>query len=232
LPSTAYGNDINEELIEMYRTVAESPEKVYEAAIAYEVSKEEYYKLRSTDPEKLSGIQRAARFVFLNRYCFNGIYRTNRQGKFNVPFSGVKTGKIPSLDSFKAAAEQLRRTQLTSNDFEVAIFDNVGEGDFVYIDPPYLKKGQRIFAEYTADSFSQSDLVRLVRCVNYIDSIGATFLLSFTYCQELKAALHNHDLKEVLTRRTIASNMDSRSRKKELLISNANMEKIKKRNIA
>ncbi|WP_062810697.1 Dam family site-specific DNA-(adenine-N6)-methyltransferase [Alcanivorax sp. NBRC 102028] len=227
-PSKATANDLNEDLIQMYRAVRDSPDEVYLSVTSLEVSKEKYYEIRSQDPRHLNPVDIASRFIYLNRFCFNGIYRTNRSGKFNVPYSGNKTGSIPDLEIFHKASKQLRKTQLTSLDFEEVIMENIKEGDFFYLDPPYLSEGKRIFNEYGPEKFDDSDLSRLLNCIESINDAGAFFVFSFYKCPTLIKKLCNFKITTVETRRTISSSTSSRKKMHEIIITNipANTKKI------
>ena len=95
-----------------------------------------------------SGAQaRAARFIYLNRYCFNGIYRTNLKGQFNVPYSGDGCGALPQNEVFQRCSRRLRGARFVSGDFE-AVLSQAEKGDLVYMDPPYAVRAQRVFREY------------------------------------------------------------------------------------
>lgn len=107
-PPRAILNDINTELIQALSTIRDNPNQVYEELLQFRVNESTYYRLRSLNSSLLSATRRAARFFFLNRFCFNGIYRTNLAGHFNVPFAAQKTRKLPSWDQFSASAESLK----------------------------------------------------------------------------------------------------------------------------
>jgi DNA adenine methylase len=115
-PAKSILGDFNAHLIQAYRMIALSPERVHETASRFPVQPAEYYRLRSLNPISLPPIERAARFLYLNRYCFNGVYRTNRAGQFNVP-RGRDTGAIPSLAAFMRGAVALRTATMVAGDF-------------------------------------------------------------------------------------------------------------------
>src|ERR1041385_9160576 len=118
-----------------------------------------YYKIRDIDPLSLSDAETAARFLYLNRNCFNGIYRTNQSGQFNVPYGPPKSKRKIDVDHIVAAAHLLERAILVDGDFE-ATLERVEAGDFVFIDPPYAVADRRIFADYHPDTFSTADIQR------------------------------------------------------------------------
>jgi DNA adenine methylase len=129
---------------------------------------------------------RAARFVYLNRHCLNGVYRTNRSGNFNVP-RGRDTGTLPPLQVFKDSASALQRASLRAGDFE-SVLNGTRAGDFVYLDPPYSKADERYSGEYGYGAFSSTDFGRLLAQLERINELGATFLLSYRYSAQWSAA--------------------------------------------
>jgi DNA adenine methylase len=177
-----------------------------------------YYRLRATRPNTLRPIARTARFVYLNRHCFNGVYRINRQGQFNVPI-GRRTGAIPTADDFSTCARALRRADLRSGDFESCLCD-VRKGDFVYLDPPYASKTRTTYGEYSYDSFEQEDLPRLLKALLRIDRLGATFLLSYAYSSPMRQALSRWHVRRVAVQRHVAGFARHRHGVYEILVSN------------
>jgi DNA adenine methylase len=134
LPQKAVLSDINKELIISYKTVKKRAKEISERLSGAQKSKEEYLELRRLDPEALSDIERSYRFIYLNRFCFNGVYRTNKEGKFNVPM-GSKTGNLPSPEKILNCARALKGAKLIHGDFKKTL-KYVECGDFVYMDPP------------------------------------------------------------------------------------------------
>jgi DNA adenine methylase len=222
-PASAILGDKNEELINAYRVISKHPEEVYHAAKSYPRGRSAYNALRSENPTALSAIWRAARFVILNGYSFNGIYRTNAEGRFNVPFSRSKTRGIPSLQLFRACADLLRRAELRSADFGQVI-RYARPGDFVYLDPPYATDSRRVFTEYGARPFGTPDLIRLQQHLRQLDSKGVAFVLSYADCQELRAAKLPWHTRTVMVRRNVAGFRNDRRRAREMIISNIDIE--------
>lgn len=219
-PKRAVLSDINTELIESYRTLVESPEEVYDSVTQLPVSKRRYISLRSTDPTKLSPIERTIRFLYLNRYCFNGIYRTNTAGGFNVPFAAAGTGTFPDWQTFNSAVQRLKKATLVSGDFEVVIRKHVAPHDFVYLDPPYAVTNRRIFKQYGPQTFGLDDLERLANCLYIIDAIGAKFVLSYAYCSEALYFFRDWNSRKVYTQRNISGFSKHRRTAAELLVTN------------
>jgi DNA adenine methylase len=182
-----------------------------------------YYALRNEDPKNLAQIDAAARFIYLNRNCFNGVYRTNRAGQFNVP-KGSRVGDIPSEGHFMRCAIALRKATLLSGDFEMNLH-LIKKGDFVYLDPPYAKEGSRHRGEYGYASFNTTDIARLNNYLAAIDSIGATFLLSYAMCKEIKPITRSWNTRSILVKRHVAGFSDKRALVREVLISNRRLLK-------
>jgi DNA adenine methylase len=182
------------------------------------VTKTFYYQLRSANATRLPVTQRTARFIYLNRFCFNGVYRTNKQGRFNVP-RGIRTGTLPGRNELLAWAETLSRARFKAGDFR-ACLDNAGAGDFVYLDPPYSKPGIRNRGEYGYDSFSELDIPRLAQCLTDLDDKGATFLLSYRYSAGIVAAFPMWHRRAIIVRRHVAGFVSARTNVREVLFSN------------
>lgn len=219
-PSVACLNDINEQLIECYRELSRDAQELYERVTSIKSNEDTYYQVRSQDPESLSAAERAARFIYLNRHCFNGIYRTNQRGQFNVPYGADKAGAVPSLERFIECAELLQRTQLSSLDFSQFIQANVRAGDFVYLDPPYAVANRRIFRQYDKHSFGIDDVQRLSDCLDHIDSVGAHFVVSYALSAEIKGLSTAWASKRVVAQRNIAGFAEHRRKAVEVMITN------------
>lgn len=217
-PSKAILGDVNSDLIDAYDVIRSQPARVARAVHEMPATARHYYRLRSVRPATLRPIARAARFVYLNRHCFNGVYRINRTGQFNVP-RGQRTGALPAVDNFRRCAEVLGRAELRAEDFESSLRD-VRAGDFVYLDPPYASKTRTTYGEYSYDSFEQDDLPRLLKALRRLDRLGATFLLSYTYRSTLRADLSRWHMKRVAVQRHVAGFADHRHRVYEILVSN------------
>jgi DNA adenine methylase len=144
-PKQALISDLNAELIEVYNQIKEDPLSVYQALSEYNISSEDYYLIRAQNPATLDVTQRTARFLYLNRLCFNGLYRTNKNNQFNVPYSGEVPKQICDFANLQNVSERLQHCQIIQGDFEAIITNNIQENDFVYLDPPYAVRNVRIF---------------------------------------------------------------------------------------
>jgi DNA adenine methylase len=219
-PEKAILSDLNEDLVNTFLSIKASPEKVYEKLVSLEPKKENYYLIRALDPNNLPSEERAARFIFLNRFCFNGLYRTNQKGDFNVPFSPSGTGNIPSLEALKLAAQRLENTEVYARDFEPILKDNVIKGDFIYLDPPYATNSKRVFNEYGPGSFCVDDIRRLKEVLNMIHEREAHFVLSYGYCPEAIDAFSRWTNEKMHVQRNISGFVKGRRTSEELIVTN------------
>jgi DNA adenine methylase len=159
-PNWAVLSDSNQDLIETYHVVRDDPQGVYSglAALHAKHSAETYYRVRGSRPE--NALRRAIRFIYLNRTCWNGLYRVNRNNIFNVPIGTKSTVLFPD-DDFEAWASRLRRADISSCDFEESI-EKASGGDLIYVDPPYTVRHNRNgFLKYNQKMFSWNDQIRL-----------------------------------------------------------------------
>jgi DNA adenine methylase len=218
-PRRALLGDINGRLIETLSLVKTDPGAVTAALRGLRRGKATYYRLRSIAPELLAPAQRAARFIYLNRFCFNGLYRTNRSGAFNVPYGGKRTGRLPSAEIVARCSSALRRAELRAADFE-AVLGRVRPGDFVYLDPPFSVRAKRVFNEYDASIFGPEDVARLRSWLERLDAKGVAFLASYVASGEARYLARGFRTSTVTVRRSIAGFTGSRVLTQELLISN------------
>lgn len=218
-PERAILGDINGELILTYKEVRDSVDLVIEALSRLEKGRAEYLRLRALDPAALSPPDRAARFIYLNRFCFNGLYRTNASGQFNVPYGGDRAGSLPSHDALRRYSHLLRGAQLTAGDFGQTLA-HVRPGDFVYLDPPFVVRNRRIFNEYAAPQFGPVELRRLRHWMEALSERNIPFLVSYAESQEGGFLRDGFYTTTVTVKRNIAGFTTSRVTCNELLISN------------
>lgn len=219
-PRRAVLNDTNEELIAAYRILARHPLLLYETLNEMTRSQEIYYQIRGVNVNELDEFDAAVRFFYLNRYCFNGIYRTNKLGAFNVPYASYKTGGFPKRDQWRRSAEALSRAMILCSDFEEVVLDNVESGDFVYLDPPYAVSNRRVFVQYSPNEFGMSDLTRLRSVMDYVDRAGATFVVSYALSKETSILSQGWHSKRTLAQRNVAGFSHHRRKAVEVLITN------------
>ena len=213
-------SDRNHELVETYLQIKKHPYSVYKILKSYKNSKEDYYTIRALNPLKLGINQRAARFLYLNWLCFNGLYRTNGSGSFNVPYSGNDKLKIDNWAIIKQASIKLNRAKICEGDFDEIVRKHVKKGDFIYLDPPYAVENQRIFNQYGNHTFGLNDLVRVSELLDFINKKGAFFLLSYAYCEEAFVMFEKWNYQTLSVQRNIAGFAKFRRKSEELLVTN------------
>lgn len=221
-PKHAILGDLNKDLINVYNSIKISAARVHKYYSTIPNTSENYYIQRAIRPEDLNRFDRAGRFVYLNRYCFNGLYRTNLKGQFNVPYGGLKSGSLPSYEELLSYRRVLKNANCISGDFSI-ILDKVKKGDFVYIDPPYSVKNKRVFKEYDSSIFSEADLHRLRLYLDDFDRRGITFLVSYSDDVEANILADGFNKAFTSVRRNIAGFSGHRKRDSEVLISNINL---------
>lgn len=212
-------NDLNADLVSFYKNVRVDPSSFYRSFSEIPRDVSTYYKIRASYNESSDSIEKSILFYYLNRNCFNGIFRLNRRGEFNVPFSDYRVSPYLTEAQFLKSAEMLAESRLTSSDFEEFCYSNVIEGDFVFLDPPYYSE-ERIFGEYTARGFTQDDFARLERVLEVLHRRGVCFLLSYPSSALARKVAARWKSVAVPVLRTVAGDAGKRRVVKELLIYN------------
>ncbi len=221
-PAQATLSDINQKLIEVYQVVQNDVESLIVALKKHKNTKTHYYRMRGKKPEKLSPVERAARLIFLNKTCYNGLYRENSSGAFNVPFGRYKNPTICDEDRLRTAACVLKNVDLEAVDFEEAV-EPAQAGDFVYFDPPYVPlNATSSFTNYSKYGFSHADQVRLADTFRKLDERGCCVMLSNSSAAVVKDLYADYPMKEIKARRSINSKANGRGPITELLITNGN----------
>lgn len=219
-PSKAILGDLNSELIATYVEVKyRITDVLLELNRLRPASKREYNRLRRINIATLTPTARAARFIYLNRFCFNGIYRTNLSGQFNVPYSGDRCGSLPVSAAFRKCSRRLQRARFVNGDFE-KVLRQAKKGDLVYMDPPFAVRARRIFREYDPSTFSPTDIARLRSQMERLDAAGIDFVVSYAESEEADVLKKGFSYQIVAVRRHIAGFAAHRSDTNELLISN------------
>ena len=201
-PPRAVLGDTNRELIEVYDVVRDQPERLYGRLCDISRDLETYRHWRALRPDSLDRETRAVRFVYLNRNCFDGIYRTNAEGQFNVPM-GKLTGAYFTKDDLLRCSRLLQHATLVAGDFTETI-QHVKAGDFVYLDPPFAVNSRRIFRQYGKKLFETTDVPRLAECLLDIRQKGADFLVSYADCSEARKLASEWNSVRLPVRRNIA----------------------------
>jgi DNA adenine methylase len=219
-PPKALLGDLNPELISTYIQLKYRVNAVLnELRTLPPWNKEEYARLRSMDTSTLEPHVRAARFIYLNRFCFNGIYRTNLKGQFNVPYSGDRCGAMPEDEIFRQCSRRLRGARLVNGDFE-RVLDQAEQGDLVYMDPPYAVRARRVFREYDPSTFTSEDIARLRSWMERLNAAGINFVVSYAESDEADILKKDFSYETIAVRRNVAGFAAYRAMTNELLISN------------
>ena len=224
-PADAVLSDTNERLIDTLLAVQSKPDLVATYLQGLPQDEETYYRVRSKQRESTDEFEAAAKFIFLNRLCFNGIYRTNASGFFNVPFGGAKAGALPSRLDLRSASGILQPAKVTCCDFEETLLA-ARHGDFVYIDPPYSVRSRRVFKEYDRSLFGTKSLIRLRFCLEILRRRGVSFVLSYADSREGLYLCRGLHTTSVSVRRTVAGFSEFRRMENELLAVSSDLEGI------
>ena len=210
-------SDINQNLVDAYKGVRDHVEKVIDLLKGHDDrhDKNYFYEVRKQVPDDLAG--KAARIIYLNRTCFNGLYRENSKGEFNVPFGKHKNPLICDEANLKAVSETLRRATISAKSFD-QITENVQPGDLVYFDPPYAPISRTSdFTSYTKDGFGSKEHKRLAKVAAKLANSGVKVMLSNSltaFTKNLYDGFHHH---EVSVQRIIGSFVERRGEIIEIL---------------
>lgn len=223
-PENAYISDMNEELINLYSVVRDNVYELIADLNKHEVSKEFFLKIRNLDRtdeyKNLSNLQRASRFIYLNRTCFNGLYRVNSQGQFNVPFGNYKKPRIVNENNLLNCSELLKNTEIKCADFS-EILTKAKKDDFVYFDPPYVPLNETSsFTSYTKDGFDMDMQFKLREVCDELDLMGVKFMLSNSDTKFVNELYSNYEIKKVFASRAVNANADGRGKITEVLVMN------------
>ena len=211
--------DASAELMCAYAALSSDVDGVVRALKKHVYEKEYYYDVRAQNPKRLGASARAARFIYLNKACFNGLYRVNKKGVFNVPFGAHKNLLICDEENLRAVAKVLKKTKLAVCDFERAVEPAV-RGDFVYFDPPYVPVSETSdFTDYTTGGFGLEEQQRLRDVARRLDDRGVRVLLSNSDTPFVRKLYKGFRFEEVRAPRRVNSNGGKRGKVGELLIS-------------
>lgn len=217
-PEQAILSDLNDDLINCYRAVRDAPMAIAEMLAAHHADhcEDHYYKVRADKPDE--PVMRAAWFLYLNRTCWNGLYRVNRKNEFNVPI-GTKTAVVLDSDDFAASSRILRGAALENRDFEQTLA-LAGAGDFVFVDPPYtVKHNLNGFVKYNDKIFSWADQVRLRDAIVEAAARGALVLVTNANHASIREIYDGVGCMEVVRRASVlAANSKHRVQTDELVV--------------
>lgn len=225
-PKKAIVNDFNSELVNTYNVIKNQPEKLIEDLKTHINDSEYFYKIRALDRKEdfvqLSDIKKASRMIYLNKTCYNGLYRVNNSGEFNSPFGRYKNPNIVNDVTIRAVSRFLNANDITiiNGDFE-SVLKNIKKGAFVYFDPPYdpVSKSSN-FTGYVQGGFNMFDQIRLKDLCDKLDKKGVKFLVSNSATQFILDQYLDYNITFVKANRAINSDASKRGEVDEVLIRN------------
>ena len=227
-PEQAVINDVNEELINAYRQIKNNPAELINLLIKHKEnnSKDYYLELRSADRDgrisRMTGVERAARILYMLRVDFNGLYRVNSKNQFNVPYGRYKNPKIVDVDLLYQISEYLNENdiEILQTDFAEAIKD-AQTGDFVYFDPPYIPLNETSsFTSYTHEGFSYEEQVRLRDTFKELTERGVYAMLSNSSNPLVEELYKDFNIYFVEAQRTNGAKSSSRGKISEIIVTN------------
>ena len=225
-PPKAVINDLNGDLINTYKTIKEQVDALIEDLKKHKNEADYFYELRALDRSEkyssLSNVEKASRIIYLNKTCYNGLYRVNNAGEFNTPFGKYKNPNIVNETTLKAVSQYLNKNniKILNKDFN-EILKNVEKEAFVYLDPPYDPVSPSSnFTGYVQGGFGESDQERLRAICDELDQKGVKFLLSNSATNFIKDLYRDYTISSVNATRAINSNGQKRGQVEEVLIRN------------
>lgn len=225
LPKKASLSDLNAELVTTYNVIKNDVEKLIVSLKKQKYDKEYFLKVRAQDPLKLTDLQVATRFIFLNRTCFNGMYRVNNKGGFNVPFGKYKNPQICDEDNLRKVSLGLQNVEIRHCDYK-AVLKKTKEGDFVYFDPPYHPVSKTAaFTSYTSQGFGEKEQIELRDTFLELHRRGCFVMLSNSdapFINKIYSELKKFGIKinKVSAGRAINSRASGRGKVCEVLVAN------------
>jgi DNA adenine methylase len=216
--------DLNGHLINALRYVRDWPKDVHKKLGRLQRDSDTYYRIRAAfNTMTPYGIDCAVMFIYLNRNCFNGLWRTNSSGNFNVPYGGTEMGDNPPFELLESCSNALNRTKLRHQDFRKTLAD-IGADAFVYADPPYFTAGERTFVEYGKKSFGQNDLKDLIAALVRASRQGAHIALTYNAAMTLENVPKHWSRIRFEITRNVGGFGGARKRQAEILYTNCAVE--------
>jgi DNA adenine methylase len=226
-PKTAYINDINNELIRVYEVVKNDVNSLISCLCEFKSDSESFYDVRDWDRDKekysaISDIKKAARIIYLNKTCYNGLFRVNNAGEFNAPFGNYKNPNIVNAPVLRAVNTYFNENTIhfSSADYSV-ILKNIEKSTFVYLDPPYDPISETSnFTGYTKSGFSRNEQVRLRECCDELNSRGIKFMLSNSDTDFINKQYAKYNIIHIKAKRNVNSDSSKRGNVDEVVIRN------------
>lgn len=230
-PSKAIVNDLNSDLITVYEVIRDDVEELIDNLKKHENSSEYFYTIRDMDRNKetyaaMSKVERASRLIYLNKTCFNGLFRVNSSGEFNSPFGHYKNPNIVNEPVLRAVNKYFSSSNITfcNEDFAVTL-GRISKGSFVYLDPPYDPVSDTAnFTGYNRGGFDRNEQIRLKQCCDELTQRGVKFMLSNSATTFIKELYKDYDISIVQAKRAINSDASKRGAIEEVLIRNYGIE--------
>lgn len=222
-PKNATISDLNVELITTYKVIRDDVESLIKSLLKHVYDKDYFLKIRAMNPIEMSELDIASRFIYLNRTCFNGMYRVNSKGKFNVPFGRYKNPVICDEDNLRAVSRALKDVKILNVDYKSAVSE-AKAGDFVYFDPPYYPiSPTSSFTSYTKEGFAEKEQIELRDTFAELSNRGCYVMLSNSdavFIRNIYGELKNVTITTVSAGRAINSKATARGKITELVITN------------
>ena len=223
LPERAVLSDMNAELVTTYNVIKSDVEKLIRSLKEHIHEKDYFLELRAKDISKLSSIEIASRFIYLNRTGFNGLYRVNKSGQFNVPFGSYKSPVICDEDNLRAVSKTLKNVNILHQDYK-HVLKTAQSGDFIYFDPPYFPVSKTAsFTSYTAGSFLEKEQIELRNTFVELHKRGCFVMLSNSdtpFINELYTDISGVAIHKVSAGRAINSKGSGRGKITEVVVTN------------
>jgi DNA adenine methylase len=223
LPKKAELSDLNNELVTTYNVTKNDVDGLIKSLKKHKYEKEYYLKMRAKDPKSLSDLDVASRFIYLNRTCFNGMYRVNSKGGFNVPFGKYTNPIICDEKNLRKVSKALQKVTIKNQDYK-KVLEKAKKGDFVYFDPPYYPVSKTAsFTSYTADAFLEKEQTELRDTFVELHKRGCFVMLSNSdtpFINKLYSGIKGVKVSKVSAGRAINSNAAKRGKISEVLITN------------
>lgn len=220
-PKMVFISDSNKELINTYLVIRNDVEKLISKLKEYKKkhSKKFYYKIRAENPKGLSSLERAVRLIYLNKTCFNGLYKVNSKGEFNVPMGNYNNPAIVNEKDLREVSKLLKNTKISAQQFN-KIESKVRKNDFVYFDPPYYPLKKKSFTTYTKERFLDKEQKELARLFKALDKKGAKVMLSNSDSAFIRELYRDYKIDEVEANRAINSDAEGRGKINEIIVTN------------
>ena len=226
LIKSAVISDINIDIYNLYLSIKEKPKELIEKikTLPFRNNSKDYYEARRLFNENkiinVPDLNRASLFIYLNRHCYNGLYRLNSKGEFNAPFGRYNNPSMPTEENIWELNKLFKKIIILNDDFEIVVI-NARKGDFVYFDPPYMPLSKTSnFTDYTSEGFDENGQIRLFNVCKKLNSLGVNFMLSNSNSEFIRNLYKDFNIISIPAKRNINSKASLRGEIEELIIKN------------